>query len=130
MNSWAQRACIAGRPPAAPGVVAVVNPRNVSRNGVEQHAIARDSVHGPLSVSDGCSMMPVIVPGPVAVHAMQLPPDAGGVARPPSGEPEYEPHPSRPDSTVPPSFFSVHEKSIHAPFAGTEMPLAASWYSP
>lgn len=126
MNSCAQRACIAGRPPAAPVVVAVVKPRNVSRYGVEQQASGRASVHGPEIASDGCSMIPVCVPGPVAVHDVQLPPLAGPVERPLSGEPENEPQPRFPDSTVPPAFCSMHEKSIHAPFAGTGMPLAAS----
>ena len=65
-------------------------------------------------------------PGPQGEMGLQGPQGPQG----PQGEPEYEPQPRRPDSTVPPSFCSVHEKSIHAPLVGIAMPLAASWYSP
>lgn len=128
VNSAAHRACIPARPPASPFVVALVKPRKRSRNGVLQHAIARDSVHAPEMSRLGCSMMPVWFVT-ADVQLMQFPLVGWFVERPESGEPLYEPQPRLPLSTVPPAFCSMHEKSIHAPFAGTGIPLAASWYS-
>ena len=37
--------------------------------------------------------------------------------------------PSWPDSTVPPAVCSMHDRSSHAPLAGTAAALVASWYS-
>ena len=60
------------------------------------------------------------------VQLMQFPLVGWFVERPESGEPPYVPHPRFPLSTVPPAFCSMHEKSSHAPVAGTAIPLAAS----